>query len=33
MVVDAINRRSVICVARLSAMGVRYEDEREDVAD
>lgn len=33
MVVDSLSRRMIGCRARLLAMGIRYEDEREDVAD
>ena len=30
---DALSRRPVRCGARLAAMGIRYEDQREDVAN
>lgn len=33
VVADALSKRLVVCGARLSAMSIRYEDQREDVAD
>ena len=33
VVADALSRRPVTCGARLAAMGLRFEDQREDVAD
>ena len=33
VVVYALSRRPVTCGARLAAMGLRFEDQREDVAD
>lgn len=33
VVVDALNKRLVICGAKLSAMIISYEDQREDVAN
>lgn len=31
MVADALCRGSVVCGAKLSAMGIRYEDQREEM--
>lgn len=33
MVMDALSRRPMECGARLSPLGIKYEDQREDVAD
>lgn len=33
VVVDALSRRSVICEARLAAMRIKYDDQREDIVD
>ena len=33
VVADALSRRPVTCGARLAAMGLKLEDQREDVAD
>ena len=33
VVANALSRRPVRCGARLAAMGIQYEDQREDVAD
>lgn len=32
MVADAIDNRLVLCGAKLAAIGIRYEDQEEDVA-
>lgn len=33
VVVDALSRRQVACIPKLAAMGIEYENQREDVAD
>lgn len=33
VVADALNKRSIVCGARLVAIGIPYEDQREDVVD
>lgn len=33
VVADTLNRNPVVCRARLSSMGIRYQDQREDVLD
>ena len=33
VIADALSRRPVTCRARLAAMGMSFEDQREDVAD
>lgn len=32
VVADALNKRLVLCGAKLAAIGIRYEDQEEDVA-
>lgn len=31
VVVDAMSRRPVVCVAKLSTIGIKYEDQREGI--
>lgn len=33
VVIDTMSRRPVVCVAKLSTIGIKYEDQREGIVD